>query len=295
METKRNRESLSRRGVQVEAVSRRDVPVEASIRADGSGILSGNANVMGVIDSYRSIFVPGCFRDALPNFLARGHMIWNHSSGEWIGTPKIAEERGRFLYVEGEFYSDAESQSKRQKLVERDDRGKLTDFSITFRIDWDQVNEFRNGAAAYDHLVAVNGIPVSMLDPEMRNDPDPCWTIHRVLWLAEFGPVMVGAVPGAVATGVRGENDFESLGSLSGPTAFDQHFETVLSAVDKVIERYRDYAGMRSNQNKDVPKNRFGQAVALRAKLDELIRSTSPSDPEWIRLQMEADAIVSGF
>ena len=278
-----------------ETVSRRDVAFNAEVRAsDQSGVLAGNANVLGVIDSYRSIFVPGCFRDALPDFLARGHVVWNHSSSEWIGTPKVAEERGRMLYVEGEFYSDSESQSKRQKLIERAERGKLTDFSITFRIDWDTVNEFRNGSAAFDHLVAVSGVPVAMLDPEMRNDPEPCWTIGRVASLAEWGPVMSGAVPGAVATGVRSHNVNEVC-SRAEQGSFIRHFETVLAAVDGVIQRYREYADIRSDQNRSVSRDRFDQACALRDRLDELIRETRPDDPDWRRLQMEADAILSGF
>lgn len=107
------------------------VPVELRSDDTGNGGFSGYANLAGVVDEYRSIFEPGCYRNLeelkRDGFISLGH---NWTSGIGIITDYRSDEKG--LWISAEFHSDEESQKIRKRAKERIDAGKTVALSIGF-------------------------------------------------------------------------------------------------------------------------------------------------------------------
>jgi hypothetical protein len=199
---------------------------------------------------------------------------------------------GNRLEVEAEFYSDEDSQDARTKLTERATKGLKTDFSITFWVDYEQAVSFESGEKLMKHVQA-NGYDMSLMDQSIAEHKGYCWIIPEVERLGEFGPVLVGATPGAEAKGVRSLNDLRD-GSLAGLT-LAEHLETVLAAVQGASNRLSDLAAHREADGRLVSQARLNQAAALRDALDNLVNDHTPELASWRRMQMQADAFLSGF
>lgn len=256
------------------------------------GVLDGAASQVGVMDAYNSVIAPGAFDGCIPEFLRSGHVCFNHDSSRWIGMPTAARMEGRLLRVSAEFYSDEFSQSIRSKIQERHAKHKTTDFSIGFRPNWDKTEYFDSGEKLWTYAVGL-GIDMSLMDTSIRQHQGFCWLISDISELIEWGPVTAGATPGAAALGVRHINDLRD-GSRA-ETSLENHLDLALAAVQGALGRFGAYADVRSSDGRAVSPNRLAQAEALASSLQQLIGKCRASDPNWNRLCLEIDSVLTGM
>lgn len=134
-----------------------------------------------VADTYGTVWLPGCFRDALTEKLPK--VVWGHDWHEPIGRVVDFRDSDEGLDVIVQL-SDFEAVPRaRQCWVQLRD-GDLTDFSFGFeRREWTMVA--RDEADGYGDLVATEFMVRAGLD--------------------EVSPVLVGAVPGTALLGVRSD------------------------------------------------------------------------------------------
>lgn len=271
---------------------KRSYQFRAEVGETGAGTLRGVASNVGVMDSYRSVILPGAFDAAIPDFLKSGHVCFNHEWGTWIGYPTEARMQGRSLVVEGAFYEDEKSQDIRQKIATRQKNGLETDFSITFWPDYESVEYFQSGAQLWDRCAGM-GVNMAQMDPSIRSEEGFCWIIPKVKEIGEWGPVMAGATPGAGATSVRGLNDLRDP-SLADAT-LETHLEVVLAAAQGALARFEAYAETRANDNRPVSRERLNQLEALAGCLTEMVARCKAGDPRLNKLRMEMDAVLAGL
>lgn len=132
-----------------------------------------------VADTYGTVWLPGCFADALREKLPK--VVWGHDWHEPIGRVVDYRDSDEGLDVIVQL-SDFEAVPRaRQCWVQLRD-GDLTDFSFGFeRREWTMVA--RDESDQYGELVATEFMQRAGLD--------------------EVSPVLVGAVPGTALLGVR--------------------------------------------------------------------------------------------
>ena len=129
--------------------------------------LKGDASVLGNLDSYDEVLMPGFFPDAvLADFLSTGFVADGHDWEKQVGMPMLAEVRGgNRLYTEAQFHSDADSQAVRTRCAERIGAGKAVGLSIGFTVLNADVKMFANGAALLKWAQGA-GYDMSLLDAD---------------------------------------------------------------------------------------------------------------------------------
>ena len=107
---------------------------------DPRGNLKGYGNVKGMIDSYGTLMIDGCYTNCIPALLANGFIPDTHSAQDGFvytlrsncGFFTNVKEDDKGLYIEGVYHSDGESQMIRTKVKERLDAGKSMGLSVGF-------------------------------------------------------------------------------------------------------------------------------------------------------------------
>jgi uncharacterized protein len=136
----------------------KDCALELKVASgDGPGTLEGYAAVFGNVDRDNEVIVPGAFSRTLDDFKSSGFLCNGHNWKEELGTIVDAKEDDRGLFIVAEFYSTPDAQQVRQRLAEKQARGRRQGMSIGYRV---KSAEKRNGAR---HLLDVDLMEVSVV------------------------------------------------------------------------------------------------------------------------------------
>lgn len=96
------------------------------------GTFSGYGSVYGVLDQGDDIVAPGAFTDSLAEWVSKGRMpamLWQHRSGEPIGTYTAMREDGNGLYCEGKLALKTQRGAEAYELLKM---GAISGLSIGF-------------------------------------------------------------------------------------------------------------------------------------------------------------------
>lgn len=132
------------------------------IKADSATMeentLSGNASVMGILDSYSDCIFPGAYKKAIPGFLENGFIPVGHNWSELpIAMPTKAREDGQNLYCEAVFHSHQAAQDARTVCRERLANGLSVGLSVGFMPDYEM------GVAWFDDGVEATGLKAGLV------------------------------------------------------------------------------------------------------------------------------------
>lgn len=101
---------------------------------DGPGEFEGFGSVYGNKDSQGDICEPGCFRNAIPDFLKSGFIADGHDWQNDIAMPLEAVEDRHGLRIRAQFHSDPVAQQRRVRVMERIAAGKSVQLSVGYSI-----------------------------------------------------------------------------------------------------------------------------------------------------------------
>jgi HK97 family phage prohead protease len=142
---------------------------------DGPGILEGYAAAFGNVDRANEVIVPGAFARSLEDFKASGFLCNGHNWKEELGTIVDAKEDDRGLFIVAEFYSTPDAQQVRQRLAEKQARGRRQGMSIGYRV---KSAEKRNGVRYLEEIdvmeasvVTVPANPQAQVSAIKQSDP----------------------------------------------------------------------------------------------------------------------------
>lgn len=270
-----------------------------TIASDGStGGLSGMGLAYGQLDSYGTVFAPGCAdADCLERFVRTGCLLSGH---EWddkpMGIITAAANDGSGITVDATFHSTEDAQELRTVIQERMDAGKTVGMSIGFRIS-DYIT-CRNGA---DLLAQAQnlGYDMGVFDSAaITAETDQCWLITRIAELAEVSVVNFASVPKSEATSIRSPNN-NLGGTPDGLTLADQ-LTNALGAIEAVTTRSEEIHAIRSGENKQLGKDTLAKLTQIRDRINSLLVEPEPEiDHEAERARKEAlmsraDEIIKG-
>lgn len=255
--------------------------------------IEGAAAVMGNIDRHGDVIFPGAFKKAIPSFLKSGFVAVGHAwDGLPVAMPKSAKEVGNTLMTVAEFHDDPEAQRVRQVCKERIENGLSVGLSVGFSIDYDSPDGrmwFENGKLMAKYI-DESGYDQSLFDMAgIRKCGSPCRAILSVSELYEYSIVTVPANPKAVATTVKTISlEDDALNALS----FEDHSNSVLTAVKGFIVRARDYAQMREEKGRGISEARASEFKEMQDALAELLEvGVMPKTLDAELLQVQAEAL----
>lgn len=195
---------------------------------------SGYASTFGPpVDSYGDIIEPGAFQDAIPEFLEKGFIGYQHDWNTPIGKPLEAHEDSRGLYLRARVSDTA---AGRDALTLMRDR-VITQLSIGYKAASARTLDEAEVVARWGQTVAdemMRALPLGMQGPR---------ALIKIYPLFETSPVSVAANQNAVISGVK------ELGLLAGPRLEDQ-YEFVLAANEELITRFRGLADLRLKEGR---------------------------------------------
>ena len=270
-----------------------------AIASDGStGGLSGVGLAFGQLDSYGTVFAPGCAdADCLDRFVRTGCLLSGH---EWddkpMGIITSAVSDGSGIAVDATFHSTEDAQELRTVIQERMDAGKTVGLSIGFRIA--NYITCRNGA---DLLAQAQnlGFDMSVFDAAaITAETDQCWLVTRLSELAEVSVVNFASVPNSEATSVRSPHN--SLGGTPDGLTLADQLTNALGALEAVTTRSEEIHAIRSGENKQLGKDTLAKLAQIRDRIDSLLVEPEPEvDYEAERARKEAlmkraDEIIKG-
>lgn len=184
----------------------RIVPFEIR-KADGDGgYFEGFANVFHNIDSYGTIFVPGAFTDAIPDFLSEGFISGvNHDWDNPIGKPVKADEQDKGLFVAGEISDTTTGKDVKILLMDK----VIKKLSIGFQVAGSEYLETAEDVAKYweSHNYTPSAEDIARAQYGAR-------LLTKIKPLYEVSPVTVPGNKNADITGVRSIH-FEEWAKLS--------------------------------------------------------------------------------
>lgn len=258
--------------VDPEAIQRRENPISReSFLSDGNGGVTGIANVMGGLDSYRSVIFPGAYRDTLGRFVDSGCILEGHDwTGQSIGYIDEAKEEGRHLVSKGSFYPTRKAQDVRQVCSTRMEAGKKVELSVGFHPLWSEVRDFRDGYELW-RFAEDRGYDMGLFDPAIKDDKGWCWGIPVVKDLIEKSVVHRGASPGSELTDVRSATNNLKSGVLA--TRLEDHLELALAAVAGVTRRIELLRDRRETEGRDF---KGAEVQDLITALSGLQKATTP-------------------
>ncbi len=281
------------RALMGEDIQRRTYELRAESIASGStGGGKGVACVLGVLDAYRSVWSPRCYKKpVLTAFVQNGFISDSHDWSEDLATINMASVSGVALNIGWDWYSTDCAQQMRTKVNERIERGKTVGLSVACGIDWDQVADFNDGQKLWTYAEGL-GEPMDLYDPTIRKYKGYCWFIPEVTRLIETAVTPVPAVPGSMATEGRSLNEF-LRGELRVDLSLEENLRLVRAAVVGVEARMQETAEARESDDRRPFVERLPQLEALRDSLSSLIERCAPSTPAAARdLNREADDLL---
>lgn len=142
------------------ATQRRDIEVRFATEDEAPGTFSGYASVFGVVDSYKTVFMPGAFAASLTEHRSAGTrplMLWQHNLDEPIGVWTEIREDGKGLFVRGRLVLEAPEGAKAHALMKA---GALAGLSVGFRT--------RKARALADGTRAITAAELIEISPVAR-------------------------------------------------------------------------------------------------------------------------------
>ena len=158
---------------------------------------TGIANIMGKMDSYKSVIYPGAFsKEMLENFVKDGFISLNHNTAfnDTVATISRAWVEGNQLLVEAEFHSTATANKAKSICLERLEKGKSVGLSIGGR---GMEFLFSDGEELIKDMESRN-IDMSLVDVDsITKHKSYVWGIPSVSSLVEtaltFTPANIGS------------------------------------------------------------------------------------------------------
>lgn len=184
----------------------RVVPFEIRKADKDGGYFEGFANVFHNIDNYGTIFVPGAFQEAIPNFLSEGFIGGiNHDWDNPIGRPAAAEEQEKGLFIGANLSDTTYSRDVKILLMDK----VIQKLSIGFQVAGSECLETAEEVAKYweGHNYTPTAEDIARAQYGAR-------LLTKIKPLYEVSPVTVPGNKHADITGVRSV-DIEELEKLS--------------------------------------------------------------------------------
>lgn len=202
------------------------------------------------LDQGGDVILRGAFKDALPDFLARGFVPVSHDWGALpIATVSAAKEDDTGLWFEAEFHSTQAAQDVRTVMAERLARDKFVGLSIGYLLDTDEASQ-------------------EFTDDGIRK-------IKRVRDLLE---VSIVTLPMNRAAGVAGVKASLGAGSL------DEHLQLVAAEAQSVARRAHERLEYRRKEGRVLSAANRGRLSSIRDELrsaagalDGILADTEPA------------------
>ncbi len=269
-----------RKSQPTEQIERRSYELRAeSVSSDGPGGLKGIANVMGVMDAYRSVWSTKAYgKDVLKTFVESGFISEAHNWSEDVATIDDAKVSRNQLNISATFHSTDRAQDMRTKCTERISRGKTVGFSVGCMLDWSEVQDFDSGEKLWLYAEKILADDMSLYDPAIRKYKGYCWIIPKVSQLVETAITQCPAVPGSQATEARSQLNLLQDSELRIGLPLEEHLRLVRTANAGLEARLVDKAELATSQDRRPFSERLGSIVAMRDSLNSLIESCRESD-----------------
>lgn len=177
---------------------------------------AGNGAGIGNLDLGEDVVFPKSFTKALVAFHLRGFVPTDHdwSWKSMIAMPLLCEERGSFLYFEGEFHSTQDAQDARTKAKERMDRGLWCGLSIGYMLAADGFKLFPNGKTLLAWAKA-NGYDMTLFDVDTISAYNS--TIRGIIEVAELAEISFTPAPMNQAAGLTAvKNQVTNMANKNG-------------------------------------------------------------------------------
>jgi HK97 family phage prohead protease len=213
---------------------------------DGPGGGEGLANAYNVLDRDNEMLMPGVFGDSLEGFVRDGFLAVGHDWKTGVGTITDAREEPEGLFFGWQWHSDPEAQVYRQRVNERQARGKSVKLSVGFSVDrweWDEEKDVRlitKGTLYEVSIVTVPSNPLAQVT-SAKNAPRvvPATAREFEEFLREVG-FSRSKAEAIVAKGFRAAEEADGQGEpdaaqtdapegASGDDARDQRLQAELS------------------------------------------------------------------
>lgn len=269
---------------QTNEIQRRSFALRAqsdSNSKDGGG--SGIASVLGVMDSYRSVWSPKCYdKKVLAEFKQAGFISDSHKWDEDVATIDDAKVSRNELSIKWTYYSTDDAQQMRTKVSERIERQKEVGLSVGCMIDWAEVEDFDNGEKLWTYAERMIGDDMSLYDPAIRKYKGYCWIIPKVTRLVEVALTPIPAVPGSRVDESRSAIDLLQDSDLRTGLRLEEHLRLVQTAVAGLEARLIDKEQDCESQGRVGYVDRVPQIVALRDSLSALLTRCSTPEPQQV-------------
>lgn len=244
------------------------------------GGFTGRAAGIGNMDRGGDVIAPGAFTDAIAGFLKNGSILVGHDwEGVPVAMPTDCHEEGSALMLGAKFHSTEEAQNVRTVVEERQKANLSVGLSIGFTVAKGGMAYFENGDALLAFCEQAN---IKVDRNSVAGYKGYCRLVTKIAELFEVSIVTVPMNPACYVTRVK--STFGGDGSLV-KASLNDHFETVLAAVDGLTARIKRYSDMvQAKGDRPVSEDRLAQAdslySALGALLDEARRKGATEGPE---------------
>ncbi len=265
----------------------RQYQARAISAASGTGGLSGTALRFGQMDTYCTVFAPGCAPDdVLARFVETGCLLSGH---DWDDTPMgiiaSASATATGIDIEADFHSTPDAQELRTVITERMDAGKTVGLSIGFRVA--NFITCSNGAILLQQASAL-GFDMMAFDTEgIMACMEQCWLITRLAELAEVSVVNFASVPKSGVQLVRQTNE-SSLGGPHGGLTLKDQLLHALGVVESAVERAKQVAELRKADGKQIGKETQDKLREIRDMINPLIEVEPVEDTEAVKARNTA-------
>lgn len=203
---------------------------------DGSGWITGYANVKNVVDRVGDMVVDGAYKE-LDSLIKDGWGACSHDWSEAIGTIAEAKEDAKGLWIKIDFHSDDDSQKIRTRCQERKARGKSIFFSI--------------GYATLEYTEEV------IEEKETR--------ILKAIKVYEVSIVLAPANELSEADGLK------QVFGAGERSPLDAKLNGALLAVADAAEHFKSHADMKDQSGRRINPEKVAKAKELHQALGELI------------------------
>lgn len=263
--------------------------------AEGGG--NGVASVLGIMDSYRSVWSPNAYsKKVLAAFVSTGFISRGHNWNEDVATIDGASVNRNALNIAWSWHSTEDAQEQRTKVNERIERGKAVGLSVGAMLNWSKCADFDSGEKLWTYAMGL-GEPMELYDESIRKYKGYCWLIPEVTRLCEVAITMIPAVPGSGVAQSRSLNDLLQDPSLLTGLRLEEHLQAVRTAVAGLEARLVDKAELCELQDRAPFTARLPQIEALRDSLSNLVDACRREPHEDLtteldQLRLEADLLL---
>ena len=242
-------------------------------KPDGS-YFEGHCAVFNSIDHYGTIMGRGCFAKRLGNFLANGFMGGlNHDWDNPIGSPRLAREDDKGLFVGGDVIDSTHGLDVRKYLAQ----GVCKKLSFGFDVMGKSYLENENDVKAYWESVNYTPSPDDVAASKYGA------MLFTELEIYEFSPVMVPGNDLADITTVRD-------GAAARPS-LDDLLRSGQATVEDLCSACARYQEMRSKDGRGLQPERRAHLLRMRDRIDAALAGTVPRADATDLLQLRRFAL----